>query len=317
MIRLFAGNQSLVLILIPIIFGLNLILFRYFPFSFLLENRGENLWGITFDSLGISVELILAMILVSANALGINYVFNAHEFYDRNTYLPSFIYVLLACFFPFSVGVTDGLIGQSFFIASIYFLVHIRQNEEAKSLLFNAGFLTGLACTFQLAFVLLIPIMWVGVFSIRTFSFREWMLSVLGFTAPFLWVWVLNPAFIDQLGELNFLEKPSALGIMSIAVFVLVILLLVLSYFGIRSRFLNSSVRFRRIMNLIAALFVFILVVNLLSVIYLNSYTYLTLGIPVLAILLPYGYFDKRWGIITRLLFYGIIVIHILKFTPL
>jgi len=317
MIRLFAGNQSLVLILIPIIFGLNLTLYHYFPYSFLLENWGENLWGITFDSLREWIELIFALVLVTANALGINYVFNTHEFYDRNTYLPAFVYLILACFFPFSVGVTDGLIAQSFFIASIYFFVHIRQNEEAKTLLFNAGFLTSIACSFQLAFVLLIPIMWIGVFSIRTFSFREWVLSILGFLSPFLWIWAVNPTFIDQLLKLNFLEKPSPLSILSIAVFVLVFLLLGISYLSVRSRFFNSSVRFRRIMNLTGTMFVFVALVNILSVIYIHSYTYLTLGIPLLALLIPYGYFDKRWRIITQILLYGLLVIHVLKFLPL
>lgn len=314
MIRAFAGNQSLFMVFIPMLFGLNILLHNFFNIPFLVDDYVFNLWGIDITTGYSGFDTFLVLFFISANALGINYIFNVHEFYERNTYLPALIYTILVCFFPFSAEFGNTLMSQSFFICAIYFFIHIRQNEAAKSLLFNAGFFVALASSVQVAFFLLLPVMWIGVFSIRTFSFKELLISIFGFVTPYLWLWYFNPIFIEQFTSENYLQATTIYPYFSVPVFVFAFILIFIAYLGIRNRFLKSSVRFRRIMNMLATMFIYVSLVNILAVVYIHSYTYLAVGIPVLALVIPYAYIDNEKSSISAVILYLLMSMHFVKF---
>ena len=94
MVKLFLGNRTGVLFLIPF-FMLGYFLLDQFT-SYYPHNAQTNIgmWGISIPFSDSFLE-ISGAILVVMNALAINMIYNANEFLERNSYIPSLLYVVM------------------------------------------------------------------------------------------------------------------------------------------------------------------------------------------------------------------------------
>src|SRR5690554_5350304 len=108
------------------------------------------------------------------------------------------MYVLMVFLFPISLRFGEDLLAHFFFILSFYQLLSIRQNDDARNNTFLSGLFLGAAATFLPIFASFILIIWLGIFTIRPFVLREYILPVVGMTFPFLWVYLVNPYFINE-----------------------------------------------------------------------------------------------------------------------
>lgn len=316
MIKLFSKNIVFVLALLPLIILINILLENYYP---TFNNSGEhltNLWGIEFNELPLIVNKLIVVCFLTLNAVLINFSFNQHDFFERPTYLPSLIYVLLATFFPFSVSVNGELFAQTFIILSINQLFKItKQTEDIRSNVFNASFLIGVAGTFNPIYIYFLLIVFIFLIRLRPFVFREFLLGLIGIIIPFMFLWFFNQDFYTSLvffdATLNYEKLALILLLFPNA---LVLLLFIFSYRFILIRFTKSSIRFKRLMNIVLLILILISsIVGLLFSIY-ETYYYFSVGIFVLAILLPYSYLDAKTKLFSTLLFYGLIAFTVIKF---
>ncbi len=315
MLKLFASNQTIVLVLIPIFVVVHSVFDYFFPSSFFYDNAIDGLWQIPFHEFPLIVRKFGAGIMVTLSAFIINTIFNQHEFFEKNTYLPSLLYLILVSFFPFSVNLAAENFGHLFFILSIQQLLFIRQNEDAKNQVFLASLFLGMASTFLPMLLSFLLFVWISLWLIRPFAFREFVLSILGLLVPFLWLVLINQQVLfNEKIILEELPASTAEKVWNVFLLVFILLTLLTSLLLIRKRMSQSSVRFKRIMNVCFIILIYSMFFLTISSFYFNTYGYLSISIPVLCILLPYSYLDLKNKIIPSILYYGLFVAVIAKF---
>lgn len=315
MIKLFSNNQSYVLILIPVFALINLVLDFYFPNFGLLLTENENLWGIDFHLMNPIVSKILSLLFLSSNAILANYIFNSIEFHKRITNIPSVVYLLIMSLFSMSVSFSETLIAHFLFLFSFYQLMNIRQNVDARNNAFLSGLFLGVAATFMPIYMPFLLIIWIGIFVIRPFIWREFALSFVGFLMPFIWLSIIRPTFYKSLftfdSSINYMQiEPS----FNIAVMATVGLLIIYSFRNIFKQRNQSSIRFKRIISIAIYGFLMMILLATLAFMVTDSVFYFGAAVVMLPFILSYAFlgFKSKW--FPYLLFYCLLVINVTKF---
>ena len=324
MIKAFAGNIVFVLILIPIFVATNLTLEFFFNAFNASELHFTNLLDLDLTPTINWLNITLVTLVLTINALLINYTFNSHEFYDKNTYLPSFIYVLIACFFPMSVYVNGELIAQTFAILAINQLFMIRQNEDARKWLFNSAFFIGFAYIFNPIYFIYFIVLFIVLLNIRPFQLREYAMGLIGFLIPLLWLFLYHvlgdkefnllmiaSSSIEHTAYLDFDRLPFWVIILP---HFLILPLLASALFFLSKRFGKSSIRFKRLIQNTLALTIGAIFVSILLLLTSESYYYFSIGATVLPLIIPYAYLESKSKNLASVLIYLLIVVHLVKF---
>ena len=147
MLNVFRQNNPYVLVFIPITVIVLLLLNIFFPYHKPEIEISYGLWREIAGG-GTVINALFSGTIVTISALLINGLFNRNEFSEKNNFLPSILYVSYLSFFH-SFYFVDGLvITQLFLILFIRQLMRLRQKDDGRKIVFNAGFLFGVACTF-------------------------------------------------------------------------------------------------------------------------------------------------------------------------
>jgi hypothetical protein len=324
MIKAFAGNIVFVLILIPVLIATNLT-FEYFfnafnPSDLHLTNLLNKDLTPTVGWLNTS----LVIIILTVNAVLINFTFNSHEFYDRNTYLPSLIYVIIVCFFPLSIYVNGELLAQTFAILAINQLFLIRQNEDARKWMFNAAFFIGLAYIFNPVYFIYFIVLFIVLLNIRPFVVREFILGGLGFIIPLLWLFLYR-LLIESSTEGNFIinsliEHKAYLDFdhlpywVIISPHLLIIPLFTMALYYLSKRFGKSSIRFKRLIQNTVFLTLSAAFISITLFVSVDSYYYFSVGATILPLIIPYAYLESKNKTLSLILIYLLLLLHIVKF---
>jgi hypothetical protein len=233
----------------------------------------------------------LNVIIVIISVIFINYIFNTREFFDRNTYLPGFLYFILLSFFLDSNMSYDLLLTLLLYLLAIYQILKIRQNEEALKLSFNAMFFIGLAAFFIPMYFFFIIFFWLILTSVRPLVWREISLSIAGVLVAMLFVYVFT-------AELNFWEEEVFLEVRIINVFAMVnfsafaLLMLASTTYYVLKYANKTSLRFKRLVRILYILLLFGMIMSGYSFFYFNNFYLAILLVPTLAILcsIPFLY---------------------------
>lgn len=252
MVKLFLGNRTAVLFLIPFVM-MGYFLLDQFT-SYYPHNAETNIgmWGVSIP-LSASFLEITGAALVVLNALAINAIYNANEFFERNSYMPSLLYVVMMSFYHAAYSIDGLLVAHSFVIAMIYQLFLLRQNEDGRKHVFNGSFLAGCAATFHPPLVLLAPLLVIMVRRIRPFVFREALMVVVGMGIPLLYagvyLWLSDSEIVLKLIDkaADYTSKQTDFLITA----VLFTLLFLLSLLSIRSRMKTSSIRLKKLASML------------------------------------------------------------------
>jgi hypothetical protein len=275
----------------------------------------ENLWSFDFDLIPSLYSRAGAFLFICINAYLVNYVFNTHEFYERNSYLPSLVYILLVFLFPMSLRMGEDLIAHTLFILSINQLFNIKQNEDARQMTFLSGLFIGFAATFLPIYLYFLIFIWIGTLSIRPFKLRELLLPLSAVLIPFLWVWLIDQHFYQSFITFSSTLNYSKYGNVIIFIpHIVVLLLIIVSNKNILDRRSKSSIRYKRILGLVIYTLLFSVVAGILIYIFFESYFYFTLGAVILSIILPYAYLDAKYKWISSTLFYVLLILNVVKF---
>ncbi|PKR81946.1 hypothetical protein CW751_01005 [Brumimicrobium salinarum] len=275
----------------------------------------ENLWNLDFNALPPFYSKLLAIVFICINAILLNFVFNSLEFYDKFNYLPSIIYVLLVFLFPISLRFGEDLLGHLFFILAFNQLLSIRQNDDARNHTFLSGLFLGIAATFLPVYFLFIFVIWFGLFTIRPFVFREYLLPLVALIFPFLWIVLVNPYFIDEFFDFDSTLNFSRFGEFLILLpHIVIIVLAILANKKILERRLKSSIRFKRIIAVTFIALLFSASLSVVILLFFDTYFYFTIGAAILPFVLPFAYLEVKNKWLPNILFYALIILNIVKF---
>jgi len=315
MIKYFAKKEVFIVLLIPIMVLAHLLLDIYFPSFNLLAVGQENMLNIKFYQIDPTISRILAFIFICVNAILLNFLFNTHEFYDRNIFLPSLFYILLVFLFPMSLRFGEDLIGHTFFILSLNQVLNIKQNEDARNKTFLAGFFIGLATIFLPVYIFFIVVVWIGTKSIRPFVLREYVLPLVGIVLSLMWTWLWNPEFYQHFIAFNSTLDYSRFG--NIVIYIphaITLILLIWANKQILDRRSKSSIRYKRIIAVVIYMLLFALALSVAILIFFDTYFYFAIGVAILPLILPYAYLgaNRKW--LPAIFIYILLVLNIIKF---
>jgi hypothetical protein len=249
---LFQGNRAGVLLLLPVLCGvyvfLNIRTGYYQPET----SCHLGLWGDVAFSFSFT-PIILSTCLICFNAFSINWIYNQNEFFERNTYTSSLLYVVLMSFYHSFYGLDGLLISHTFVIGMLYQLFKLRQNEDGRKAAFNAAFCAGVAASFHPSLVAILPFVWIMVWALRPFNFREFILVLTGFAIPILYGMImfwysrhnLEMKILEQTSD--YIKKQTDFLITA----TLFSILFLISIISIRIRMKKSSSRLRNLVRIL------------------------------------------------------------------
>jgi hypothetical protein len=316
MFKQFAGNKTLILFFLPVIPLVNLVLEYFYPTLIAAEKYHTNLWLVEPQTEFNWLLGVLAVAFLTLNGIAVNGIFNRNEFYTKNTYLPSLVYVIIACLFPFSVLFNGEALAHTFVILMIAQLFRLKQNEDGRSASFFSAFFLGTAATLNPIYILMLPFLWMSIARIRPLILREYALTVVGSAVPMLYLFYVNQEFYRALFIFDAkLQYNQFNGFLLWIPYAIVIILLAVSYRSILARLPASTMRNKRLLSVVFFVFLYALVLGIgTTYLYQTSY-YLASGAIVFALILPYAYLDNPLRNLVALLFYLLLVVNIMKFT--
>lgn len=314
MVKLFLSNRVIVILILPLLIGAYLVL--GYTTGLVSDVQSINLGFFGSIVASTLITSSLSFILLFLNAYLINLTFNKNGFYDRNIFIPSLLYVVLMSFYHSFYAMDGLLIAHTFLLLCLIQLFRLYQNEDGRAAVFNAAFFAGISAVVHPPIIMILPFLFIMVWSIRPFVFRESLLLITGFGIPLIYggiylKWLDTSIDLQLLKQATNYENHKINFLVTTAIFSL---MFVLSLIGIRTKMKNSSIRFKKLVRI---LWVFILIGVIFGVSdyfffdQIERFSFILLPIPFF---LPYAFTSKTWGKIASILFYITFVYSIVKF---
>jgi hypothetical protein len=314
MIRLFLENRFGVLLTLPFFIGFYIFLNYHYPYYHIAEKINLGFWSSAFSG-PVWLNMLLGGLLILINSIGLNWIFNSHEFLDRNSYIVSLLYVVTMSFYHSFYSVDGLLIAQTFVICMLSQFFQLKQNTDGRQNVFNGFFFAGIAATFHPYLIFSFPVLIVMILIIRPFIFREFFLAVAGFLVPLIYALVFQLYFDHQL-NFQILKNSTNFQLQTDFLITLVFfgILLLLGTFSLRTRMQNSSIRLKKQIQIIWLLVFLSISFGIIDFIYFFQIERFSLLLIPLSILLTYSFLHKSYGIISSIVFYLTIIYSVVKF---
>jgi hypothetical protein len=314
MIRLFLENRVGVVLTLPFFIGLYIFLNSQFPYYQIVEETNLGFWSSAFAEPA-WLSMFLGGFFVLINAIGLNWIFNSHEFLDRNSYIVSLLYVVTMSFYHSFYSVDGLLIAQTFIICMLSQFFQLKQNTDGRRNVFNGFLFAGLAATFHPFMIFTLPILLGMILIIRPFVFREFFLALGGFLIPLTYALVYQWYFDHDL-NFQILKNSSNFQLQTDFLITLIFfgILLALGTFSLRTRMLKSSIRLKKQIQIIWLLVFVSLSFGIIDFLFFRQIERFSLLLIPLSILLTYSFLHKSYGIISSIVFYLTIIYSVVKF---
>jgi hypothetical protein len=311
----FLSNQTFVLILLlPVLAGFCLLNW-FFPYHTIVEQVDLGLWG---KSSWLSAPWISAVsaLIVGLNALQLNILFNRHEFLERNNYGPSLFYVTLMSL-SHSFYQPDGLlIVHICWLQVLRLLFQIRSGEDNRKQITNAAFYVGLAASFHPASAGLLLFFWFAVWAMKPFNFREWILSMAGFSVPvvnaLVYWWFSGHRIDSSLLRYGIIVQHEAIVYYSTSALMLALCLL--SVIGIRIRVQKSSIRYKKLNRALMWVLSGGLLLGAADLVFYQQIEWFNFMFISLSFFFTFAFIHKFWQGIATFFFYATFLLAVVKF---
>lgn len=314
MIRLFLGNQLLVLLFLPFIV-VGFAVLNYFTNYFeVLPVLDLGLWG-KHSFYAVNLLYVLTGLLVFINAVLANYLFNKNDFHDRNTYIISLFYIVLISFFHSAYQLDGILIAHFFLIIALFQMFRLENNSDGRKWCFNTGLFLGIAGTFHPPFLVILPFIWIMISRIRPFVFREFLLATLGFILPLIYVFVYI-SFNKNLIWSEFINIKVSSTHNNLVFWIMVAFFSVLAFVSlitISYKTNKSSLRFKKLIAILRLLMMVSILLGLIEFSGWRHFEWFSYFVLPLSFFMPFLFFSKSSSLVGNLLFYGVFSISIAK----
>ncbi len=134
------------------------------------------------------VFITLTFLILLIQAIYLNHVLIRHELIPRNSFLASFIYLVLMSHSLQLQHLYPALISSLFVIATIDALLEIDLMEDYYRLSYKAGFYLGTASLFYLPALILLLFIWGTLFIYRIPNLRVWIIPIVGILTPYVFL---------------------------------------------------------------------------------------------------------------------------------
>jgi len=210
-------------------------------------------------------NVFLAAIIVFGQALLLNRLVSHFNLLGKPSFLPALMYVTVSGLFTQFLVLSTPLICNFLVIWMLFKLFSFYKSKDAKSTAFDLGMIVAVGTLIYLPFIFLFLVIFIGLLLFKSFEWREWVATVLGFITVFFFLAVyyfLNSNlshFIDIWQPLA-TKFPQAMQINYYNYLVLlpVVVILVLYFIKLQQNFYKSYIQVRKSFQLL--LFIFVIV---------------------------------------------------------
>lgn len=309
MLKLFNSNTPLVLVLLPI------IMLPFWGLSFWTDELHTfEQASFVFKWIWIENPFInkcVAFVFVVLSGIQLNLIINNNEFFDKNTYLPSMLYVLFMSSFGELQQMHPIIISNLFWILAYRRLMNVYNQVQCKSEIFDASLFFVLAGVINPPYSLfMILFSWITLALIRPFDTREYAMpifaSVLMGTYLTFYHYFFLPIDIAHLQSAysNFhIEKHWHYYV----IYGLLILIMYGSAYKLISISNKSSIRFRKISSKLMTFIMLSLVVMLDEKLLSQNDAFILYGAVPLSILFSFLFYHNAGKWHTATLFYSLL----------
>ncbi|MGV3639161.1 MAG: hypothetical protein ACO1NZ_01505 [Adhaeribacter sp.] len=127
----------------------------------------------------------LAALLLLLQGLRLNATFNHHGVLPEKTYLPALLYLLFGSIFFELDTLSPLLLGMTFLIFALAYLITPPREGVSNPNMFKAGFLLGIAALCHLPLMFFLVLAFFGTIFFAFNAFRSFLLLVCGFLFPY------------------------------------------------------------------------------------------------------------------------------------
>ena len=253
----------------------------------------------------------------------INSVVNKSVLFEKSYYLSGLLYVVFVTSFGDIISYLLPLIGNLFLLLSLKNLLLIFRANSCKRQVFNASIFILFGALFYSLNLFILPLVWIVLFIIRPFVWREYLMPIIVLLISFAYVipfGILNENILEMMSlwwsssQISYHEISPSVGLLIMG-FISVTFLL--SFKSIVNTFIYSNNRYKRVIWVVVAMMVFTILLSVLDFLLFNrsSGGLVPFLIP-LVIFLSNGFIRNRiqWvcDLVFILFFVSTIVIQIL-----
>ncbi len=203
-----------------------------------------------------SFSVFLTLLIVVLQAFLLVFFNKTYILINYRTYLPAFFYIIIASSFVQLQRINPVILGAIFIFISINNLFSIYRSDYTLNKLYLAGFFIAIASLFWTPFIFFVILIWISLLVLRPFIGREWLVGLLGFLTPYLFVFVYYFVFTsgDQIEMLiaslqQSLKININLNFLHFSYYILygfLFLLLILASYTIIANFQKKKIRNRK-----------------------------------------------------------------------
>lgn len=124
-------------------------------------------------------------ITVIMQALRLNYILNDIKMFQRPAFTTAMAYVLFTALLPEWNHLSAALVTNNFIIWLIYLIARLYNSPHPKSLIYNIGFIAGLAVAGYYPSLPIIIVAYFALAVLRPFRANEWFILLMGIITPF------------------------------------------------------------------------------------------------------------------------------------
>ncbi|MEO6537651.1 MAG: DUF6427 family protein [Ferruginibacter sp.] len=245
------------------------------------------------------VYSIITFVLLYQQALSFNGAVNAQRLHQKHNYLTGMSYLLITSLFSEWFSLSAPLIVNSMLIWIWSKLCTLHNSPQAKTAIFNIGFVTGIAAFFYFPAIAFVILIMVGLTIARPFKLREWLMGLVGILTPFYffasWLFISDNWKSYRLPGIAVTLPAFKEGRWAYAATMLILTTVLIGFFFIQNNLRRQVVQTRKSWQLI---FLYLLVASFVP--FLNathSFNYwILLAVPVsLITATAFLYPEKKW----------------------
>lgn len=313
-VKIFIGNRSGVLLLLPILVVLYAVLNMIFGYHASSPISGFGFYGELLPE-GTILSQVVAPLIIFVNALLLNSIFNRNGFMEKNNYLPALLYIVGKSYFHSYYFVNGFGLAETFMILAFMQVFKLDQNKDGRKAVFNAAFFAGIAASFYPILLLFIPFLFFIVWILRPFVFRESALLAIGFLIPLVYAGCYSTIFGIPIKGSSFTGFPTEWKFPDLYVIAGGLFLLGLATASPLSQKLGqSSIRLKKLFRVIVWMLLFYMLVSAVEILILGKLDAPSYIIGWFAFFITYGFGLKQVRQFPSFIFYLLLIFSVCKF---
>lgn len=164
-----------------------------------------------------------SILLIVVEGLLLNFIIQQFHLLKNQTYLPALVYVVLMSSLPETMFIHPVLFANLCLIPALKRCLDLSGETPASSAAFDSAFLVSVGSLFYFPAILFLVFVWISLVAFRPFSFRAWIIALIGICIPysfttvyFYWFgeanqfWqetIIDPLLNKVSGEVTFLKS--------------------------------------------------------------------------------------------------------------